>query len=124
MKRIVLHVLSVCIIFLFFSGCNCASDSEISLKASVSFNDGHFYIFNESTFVWYNVELILNYEEGNLSSGYGYKTGLILGIEDIIGSDFINNEGMRFRYWKEEPIRLMISAETEDGRVGTYIKEW
>jgi hypothetical protein len=67
--------------------------------------------------------MILNYEDRDLSFGYKYKVGTLLGWERVHGLRFQNSDGKRFNPWLEKPVRLMIRGKTEDGRTGTGIKK-
>ena len=124
MKKNMLIGIHIIVILLIF--CSACSTPELSLHATVSLSDQEFYITNIDSFTWYNTEILLNYEQADLSSGYKYKLGWMPPgwLELIHGLRIKNSDGKSFNPWLEEPIRLMIRADTEDGRTGTFVKKW
>jgi hypothetical protein len=119
----------ICVFVLFipilsFSSCG---NSEITLKAQVSSPDNRtFYIDNIDTITWYKTEIFINYEEGDLTTGYKYYAGWMPpGWHEVIaGWRFKDSEDDSYLPALEPPVRLMIRAETEDGEIGTYVREW
>ena len=116
------------------SGINCGtnSDNPISLNGEVIYDEGFFTIINRDSFRWEKVKYYLNFEGDNLTSGYTFSDPLIhaevlpdyaVGISDF---EFENSKGQQFHSTLplEAPFKLLIQAETPDGRTGTYLKTW
>ena len=126
MKSVKLIIIPLLFFLLILCSACGASSSEISLQASVSFHSHKFWIQNDSSFLWYNVDIIINYEEGDLTSGYIWEKewlspGWLLSLSCF---EFVDSFGKQYNAYREKPRILSIRAETEDGRIGTYVKEW
>ena len=124
-------ILLICICFLLILVISCSScgneKSDLKLNATVSYSTGNGYIIirNDDTFSWYNVEMVLNYNEEDLSTAYYYHPeGILPGLlQHHAVWDFRNSDGRQFLPGYEVH-NLLIRAETHDGRAGTFVKEW
>ena len=128
MKKGVIYICVSVLLILVASCSSCGNEeSDLKLNATVSYStgNGQILIRNDDNFTWFNVKMYLNYNEDDLSSAYFYDAGGILpgllqhhavwNFRDPNGSQFLPGY---------EAFNLIIYAETEDGRVGTYVKEW
>ena len=118
------------LIFLLVALSGCGSNSsDIKINATVYYSDvqDFFTIINNNDFTWDNVILFLNYEDDDLSSGYRYdvkgptRSGSMEIIEDW---KFTNSDGSRYTHQEPQPFKLLVQAETLDGKKGQYLKTW
>ena len=134
-RKILIFLLAITVIIFLTFGSGCGSDavsSSLVLNAVVDYRSGSFLIFNNGNFDWINVKLFLNYEGDNLSSGYQYYTTSsskeIWAHSSTMINDyeFRNAKGDQFHSTLplEELDKLLIQADTPDGKKGSYLKTW
>ena len=100
-------------------------EKQLELHARVTDLDSQLIIINQDSFTWLDVEMIINYDEEDLSSGFSYEVDMIVpGIRNFISNyEFRNPEGKQFWIY-DEVHSLLIRARNSDNKTGIYTKEW
>jgi hypothetical protein len=127
MKKRVTMIL--CTVFLFASVVTSCNTSEITMNISVTFYNQEFWFHNHDIYRWVDVEVYLNYEDEDISTGYTYKLGTIYVTEHVHGLRFMNSEGRSFNPWLQEPKIMMVrgkrvTGDPNEDKIGVYIKKW
>ena len=101
-----------------------SEDTEVSLNAQVSYNEGQFTITNNDDSAWTNVEFDLNYE--TWSSGYTYRANRIeANTTYTVGSmQFAKSDGTMFNPFTQKPLKLSIHCKTPSGKDGWWFGSW
>lgn len=95
----------------------------VELTGSVTHTGGTFQVQNRDGFDWTNITLELNH--GTFSSGYTFEAARIGAGEtvNIAANQFTDSSGERFNPVTHAPQRILIRADTPQGR-GGYAAEW
>lgn len=128
-RKITVFFLVITVILTGITATGCGGDkngSVIQMKVFLEWSDpGEFGMQNQDSFTWYNIDCFLNYSD-NLSSGYKFHSAQLDSgnIFMATDSDFKKSDGTVYRYDVEKPVKILVQAETKDGKKGTCSRTW
>jgi hypothetical protein len=122
-------MITMLIVILGHSCFNSTKDEEIKLSATILHSGRGFIVTNNNDYSWFNTKYYLNYQNDDLFSGYKYceeRDEISSNDTTFISEwEFTDREGDQFNINDpQKPVRLLIQAETKDGRKGSYLKVW